>query len=80
MPVNKLADGTAWHVLQIQKAARALFAADGVIEQALDAVICAAVKEFGCRVVFTAPARLIVDGAKYEWPAMLRKVVDSQKV
>jgi hypothetical protein len=69
MPANKPADDTAWHVLQ-QKAARGLFAADGVIEDALDAVICAAVKEFGCRVVFTASARLIVDGAKYEWPAI----------
>jgi hypothetical protein len=70
MPVNKPASNTTRHVLHIQKAARGLFAADGVIEDALDAVICAAVKEFDCRVVFTAPARLIVDGAKYEWPAI----------
>ena len=55
-------------MLQIQKAARGLFAANGVIEQALDAVIFAAVKEFGCRIVFSAPARIVIDGCKYEWP------------
>jgi len=58
-----------WHRLQIIKACRRLFCdADGVIEDALSAVLEAARQEFGCVIIITTPAIMRVDGHSYTWP------------
>jgi hypothetical protein len=67
--MSKRADGdTSWHREQIRKACRGLFAAEGTVEEALDAVLQAAQREFGVRVIFTAPALMRIDGCEYRWP------------
>jgi hypothetical protein len=58
-----------WHRLQIIKAARSLFAnGDGVIEDALSAVLEAARREFNCTVRITKPMHMRVDGYDYQYP------------
>jgi hypothetical protein len=59
---------TAWHTVQVIKATRGLLAAEGTIEEALDAVMLAARHEFGCTVIVTTPARLRIDGHDWSWP------------
>jgi hypothetical protein len=70
MPSRSLESAVAAHIAEIIKATRALLAADGVIEDALSAVLRGAIEEFQCRIVVSSPARLLIDGHSYEWPAI----------
>jgi hypothetical protein len=56
------------HHEQITKACRQLFAAEGTVEEALDAVLEAARREYGWTVVIHRPAELRIDGCEYRWP------------
>jgi len=63
-----------WHTAQLVLAARKMLDAGGTIEDALDAVIEAAKRQFGVRVIFTAPAEIRIDGFSYRWPETMRHV------
>jgi hypothetical protein len=58
----------AWHRERIAQACHGLFDAGGVLEDALDAVVLAAEREFSARIIIHRPAELRVDGVPYQWP------------
>ncbi len=62
--------------VELRKAARDLFAAYGVLEEALDIVVEAAKDEFQCRIIFTQPAEIRVDGNSYLWPADNSRIIN----
>jgi hypothetical protein len=51
----------------LQRAARVFLSEGGTIEEALSIVTVAARQEFGCRIIISNPARILVDGYPYEW-------------
>jgi hypothetical protein len=58
-----------WHKAQIAKAVRGLLGAEGVIEDALDAVIHGAEQEYAARIIITCPAHMLIDGGGlFVWP------------
>jgi hypothetical protein len=63
-----------YHTDQLVQTARKMLEAGSTIEDALDAVIEAAKREFGVRVVVSVPAQLLVDGGVFTWPEGERHV------
>jgi hypothetical protein len=61
-------DDTRWHQEQVRKACRALFAAEGTVEEALSAVLEAARREYGWHITIHHPCELVIDGYPYQWP------------
>jgi hypothetical protein len=70
MPRTSPETAAAAHVAQIVRSARALFVVGATIEDCLSAILEAARQEFHLsRVLVRSPARLIVDGNEFQWPA-----------
>jgi hypothetical protein len=61
-------DDYSWHREQIARTARRMFEQGGTVEDALDAVLQAAKREYGWTVVITSPAVLRIDGYDWRWP------------
>ena len=61
-------DTTEYHVDLIVRHARRLLELGGTIEQVLDLVMLATVREFQCRIVILRPSRFLVDGGEFAWP------------
>jgi len=71
---------TSRHREQISKACRALFVAEGTVEEALSVVLETARREFGWHVVVVHPAQMRIDGCPYQWPERSGNVVNDYKL
>jgi hypothetical protein len=57
-----------WHREQVIKAVRYFFECGATVEEGLDAVMEAARREFGTRVIIRRPCEMRIDGYDYRWP------------